>query len=601
MDSDNPHVAATIREVPADRKQVNTKFWADLGTRQANAYDEILDKYNQEINSILEKAVDDQGHISSKKLFDLGKDTVQRLAELYDLSNARKELLKDESDKGWRKKFANAVTFKHNTEAFNREYNWALTNLTGDNLILWSQIFAKWEKGTLKTDKENQLLPGDNVFGYFEPKDEKYVNNKRAEAVKFIQDNIEFVPTEYYTKAMNLARKEGRWEEWFRENHVFNPYTGKYEPLTIWTNLNVKDDPNGTSRYKYDAIGDNVTSEVKENKKNDKYDKHSYNYNGNPAYASNIKQSPAEKEMVNYLQSVMRAYSGNDRMLSWVGKDNIPRLRLKDISPKEIGKELLGAAGFSINARSMKWKDEVGYEYDVPADFDMFAELKGKGTKNLINIRPQLSDETDAEYKEYVELTNKQNEEIKKENARIDIELANDNMSDVMETFVARAIEYNAKEAIKPYLYLLLQDLKDNQAYKTAPLSGQLREDRSNSVEGYTEYKKEEQRKNIELVETYINRFIYGEFKSGNKTLTEVADLFQNLTSAKYMIFNHTGGVANVLTGWTNIFGESLLKNSLIIVIGHVLIKIILVLFIIFLLDYMMMVIEILLMALLNL
>lgn len=561
MDSDNPHVAATIREVPADRKQVNAKFWADLGTRQANAYDEILDRYNQEINSILEKAVDDQGHISSKKLFDLGKDTVQRLAELYDLSNARKELLKDESDKGWRKKFANAVTFKHNTEAFNREYNWALTNLTGDNLILWSQIFAKWEKGTLKTDKENQLLPGDNVFGYFEPKDEKYVNNKRAEAIKFIQDNIEFVPTEYYTKAMNLARKEGRWEEWFRENHVFNPYTGKYEPLTIWTNLNVKDDPNGTSRYKYDAIGDNVTSEVKENKKNDKYDKHSYNYNGNPAYASNIKQSPAEKEMVNYLQSVMRAYSGNDRMLSWVGKDNIPRLRLKDISPKEIGKELLGAAGFSINARSMKWKDEVGYEYDVPADFDMFAELKGKGTKNLINIRPQLSDETDAEYKEYVELTNKQNKEIKKENARIDIELANDNMSDVMETFVARAIEYNAKEAIKPYLYLLLQDLKDNQAYKTAPLSGQLREDRSNSVEGYTEYKKEEQRKNIELVETYINRFIYGEFKSGNKTLTEVADLFQNLTSAKYMIFNHTGGVANVLTGWTNIFGESFAKE----------------------------------------
>lgn len=191
----------------------------------------------------------------------------------------------------------------------------------------------------------------------------------------------------------------------------------------------------------------------------------------------------------------------------------------------------------------------------------MFAELKGKGTKNLINIRPQLSDETDAEYKEYVELTNKQNEEIKKENARIDIELANDNMSDVMETFVARAIEYNAKEAIKPYLYLLLQDLKDNQAYKTAPLSGQLREDKSNSVEGYTEYKKEEQRKNIELVETYINRFIYGEFKSGNRTLTKVADIFQNLTSAKYMIFNHTGGVANVLTGWTNIFGESFAKE----------------------------------------
>lgn len=72
---------------------------------------------------------------------------------------------------------------------------------------------------------------------------------------------------------MNLARKDGRWDEWFRENHVFNPYTGKYEPLTIWINLTVKDGPDGTSRYKYDPIGDNVTSEVKDDKKNSKYDK----------------------------------------------------------------------------------------------------------------------------------------------------------------------------------------------------------------------------------------------------------------------------------------------------------------------------------------
>ena len=560
-DSDNPHITATIREVPNNRKQANAKFWADLGVRKANAYDEVLDGYNKEINSILEKAIDDQGHISSQKLFALGKDTVQRLAELYNLANSRKEDIKDDSDKGWRKNFVKSVNFKYNKEAFDREYNWALTNLSANDLILWSQIFAKWDKGVLQVDDNSRLLPGDNIFGYFEPKSEEHVNNKRAEAIKFIQDNIEFVPTEYYTKQMNLARKEGRWEEWFTENHVFNPYTGKYEPLTIWTQMQIKDGPDGKSRYKYDAIGDNVTSEIKEDKKNKKYNKYSYNYNGNPKYATNVKQSDAEKEMVNYLQSVMRAYSANDRMLNWVGKDNIPRLRNKDISGKEIAKELLGVAGLSANKRSMRWKDEVGYEYDVPADFDMFAELKGKGTKDLINIRPQLSDETDEEYKSYVELTNKQNEEIRKENTKIDIQLANDNMTNVMETFVTRAIEYNAKEMIKPYLYLLLQDLKDNAAYKTTPFVNGLREDRSSSVEGYTEYKKQEQRRNIELLETYINRFVYGEFKSGNRLATKIADFFQNMTSAKYMIFNHTGGVANILTGWTNIFGETFAKE----------------------------------------
>lgn len=86
--------------------------------------------------------------------------------------------------------------------------------------------------------------------------------------------------------------------------------------------------------------------------------------------------------MVNYLQSVMRAYSGNDRMLNWVGKDNIPRLRLKDISPKEVAKELLGAAGFATNARSMRWRDEVGYEYDTPADLICLLNYEAKVLKS---------------------------------------------------------------------------------------------------------------------------------------------------------------------------------------------------------------------------
>ena len=35
----------------------------------------------------------------------------------------------------------------------------------------------------------------------------------------------------------------------------------------------------------------------------------------------------------------------------------------------------------------------------------------------------------------------------------------------------------------------------------------------------------------------------------------------QNITSAKYMIFNVTGGIGNVLTGWTNIAGEVFAKE----------------------------------------
>lgn len=560
LDSDNPHITATRKELPAGRKQANASFWASIGARRSTAYDEILDAYNKEINQILDNAIDEEGRINSKKLFELDKNQIYRLIELYNLVDARKELLKDSKDNNWRKEFRTSVNFKTNDEAFEREYNWALTNLSGEDLVNWARIFAKWKDGTVVTNSDGNFVAGDNIYGYFEPKKEEHTNVGRAEALKFIQDNIEFVPTEYYIKAMNEARREGRWTEWFNENHIYNPYTEKYEPLNIWTQLKVKDSPSGDSRYEYRPIGDNVTSVVKPEFKNSKFNEFGYNYNGSSKYKTDVKQSPAEREMVEYLQGLMKQYSINDKMLSFVGKDFIPRLRLNKFTTKEAVKQGLGVAGLTPVKRSMRWKDDVGYEYDTPADFDMFAELKGKGTKQLIKIRPQLSDESEADYQSYVEDINKKNEDIKKENHRIDLELADDNMENIMTTFISRAIEYNAKEKIKPILYALLQDLKDNQAYSESSFSHKLKVDKLNSTSDHVEYRTEEQRRNIELLETYINRFIYGEFKQSHK-LVKIADIMQNMTSAKYMIFNHTGGVANVLTGWTNIFGESFARE----------------------------------------
>lgn len=60
----------------------------------------------------------------------------------------------------------------------------------------------------------------------------------------------------------------------------------------------------------------------------------------------------------------------------------------------------------------------------------------------------------------------------------------------------------------------------------------------------------------------------------------------QNITSAKYMIFNVTGGIGNVLTGWTNIAGEVFAKEFLIIVLGIKLKQDILELYLLLLLIY---------------
>ena len=69
------------------------------------------------------------------------------------------------------------------------------------------------------------------------------------------------------------------------------------------------------------------------------------------------------------------------------------------------------------------------------------------------------------------------------------------------------------------------------------------------------------QENTLKVVQDFTRRAIYSQFRDSNK-LNKYADIAKNITSAKYMILNVTGGIANIGTGFANIMGEFFAEDS---------------------------------------
>lgn len=86
---------------------------------------------------------------------------------------------------------------------------------------------------------------------------------------------------------------------------------------------------------------------------------------------------------------------------------------------------------------------------------------------------------------------------------------------------------------------------------------GSITENREASAGGEIEYKQEQQTRTSQHLRSFIRRLVFEQYKD-NKTpnLVKLGSLAQNIAGSKYMMMNITGGIANVLTGSSNIFME---------------------------------------------
>ena len=549
-----------IKEIPANLPILSSRFYTEIRSNDEGKRSPERIETIRKINDILQHAVDRNGEISTKLLFNLPKERIEELANLYDVL---RDIRKNRPDDDFlAERFKYRVNFRVNRKAFNRELSYALLNLKGTaNYDLWERIFCAIGENGEVIIKNKKLVPNSDLFGYYEPKSQDYIDHNKTLAKKIISDNVDYITTEYYERSRNEAIANNNFEEWFEENHVFNPYTRKYEPLRIWTTLDVKNNLDKYDPKYYDAIGSNRTRYVKEEYKNKDYKPYSANYNGSEKYNNKVNLSSKEVAMIELLQSTLNEYATTNPMKRFIDRGYLPRRRKDDITTQSLTKDLIGLTGYTINTPSeRRYEDDVDYAHDREVDFPMLQLLKAKGYKKRIIPHTKLSTESQESYNEYLADIKKQNKEIDENNEKLDNAILDDNWKEVFQEYITKAIDYNARQRAKYYIYLLLDELKSNNAYKTSYFSGKLKRDNANSTDIETKYQTKKQTRTIELINNFYNRVVLGEFKKGSK-LDRYANLMQNITSAKYMIFNVTGGIGNVLTGWTNIAGEVFAKE----------------------------------------
>lgn len=521
------------------------------------------------INELLGKTITaiefgGDGRIHAKDIFT--KLTEEEREELANLYTALRNIKGKRKPKEIRQKFKQEVEFKTNDVAFNSELTWALSNLKGTkDFDTFISIFCQLDSsGEIILDDNGNYTPNNDIYGYIEPKNDKYINKKKTAARELIENNVDFVPNEYYYAAMNEASNNGTFKEWFEANHVYNPYKHKFEPLRVWTDMKVNPEGSLKGTYSYVPTNENAERQVKDEYVNKKYKKYSNNYNhDNGHYNNYVTLSPKEKEMQSLLQETMDFFAEHNKHNTFIDQGYIPRRRKVVTDTKWAVNQLLGVTGLEFrNDSEDRWNAKVDYANDYEVENDMLKLLKGKGYQELEEIRPKGIGEKDENYRKYLQDTKKKNEEIKKRNLEIDKQLFDKDYRSVFAEAISNQVIINARNKAKNWLYLLQEDLKNTEAVKISKFTGRPVINKRTSVDVQDNYHTISQDNTLKQVYGFTRRLIFEQFKEKSK-LNKYADLARNITSAKYMIFNVTGAIANIGTGFANIMGEAFAGDNL--------------------------------------
>lgn len=506
-----------------------------------------------EINDILGRCIDkNTGHLDIATLFnnDIVSDEERiRLASLYNkLRNLRTEKMKR-----YKKRKNKVYEDSTNNVAFLDAMNYYHTNL--QNTKQGKQFLDIFTE----LDNTGNIVANSYIYGYKIPSEE-YIDDAKTAARDYIEKNVDFVPNEYYYIAKRQAEEQGAeaYDKWFKLNHVYNPYSHKWEALKIWTKLEAKPNSELAKSIQYVPSFDNMERNVKYEYINPKYKEFSSNYKkGNPKYDSNITLNEKEEALRELYITTLNKYATTYQGKRFVGQGYLPRERKTEVDTRWAIGQLGALMGMSWHsgADSDSFHKEVDYSHDREAEMKMLSLLKGKGTRDYehLPIKGTMSDE---EYAKEVAKVREENRRIKAENEKIDNAALNRNWNEVMENFVHNATIFNSRQAAKPYLYLLLEDLAVNNAYMIKGIWGKkLIKDTSSSTDDDTTYMTVPQTRTREIVHNLARRLLYSQYHENN-TPRAIANFLQNLTSAKYMVFNLYGGVANITTGKVNIAAE---------------------------------------------
>ena len=547
------------------------------------------------INTIISKGINkdkysqNRGVVEARRLFD--NCTQEELEDLVDYYRQLRLLTSGRKENKGPKLFE----YKYNEAEFAKQQAiYKTLNRVEKNLF--QEIFCECDAtGALVTDDDGRAVPNGFIYGYVELKPEvakahpEFFDTKRENARKLIEDNVEFVPTEYYFEAQNKNAAEAQQlydeaiaagksqkeaahirdyhvDSWFDNNHVWNMREGRWQPIQIWTVRRIKENGTLPGTYGFEPIGDNFERDVKEDKKNNNYSTFGNNYKPstgsyNNSQYSQLLSNPESKEykLWNYITNLMNQAATNNSNRRFIEQGFAPR-QYKAVTDTEYWiKQGLGAVGLNFrNYNNQHWTENVDYAHDHEVNNPMMEILKTKGYEAPEKIPAQEPGQSDEDYRQIVSEINKRNREREKTNLELEKAVRDENWNTVFRNFIYKSTIYRAREKAKNLAYITIEDLKTRKAYSITGFGNLSRT--AMSTEGNPDYNMIGQQNTLGIFQNWIRRVIFGEYKKLGK-LNKYADTLQNMASAKYMMFNLYAGINNVTVGLSNIMGETFAKT----------------------------------------
>ncbi len=577
----------------------NDDFYNGMRTNQ-NKSGEYYETVT-EINKILSKYWNSQENIIETAL--LSEEDIDSLILLYSQLDELKTGDASEEKKEEVKKFIeDNVEFKVNTKLYNQQ-----AELARERNKREPGYYKKWME--LMIENRNGINTINHyIFGYCVPSAKnyhKFVDKQRTEALKTIKEHTRTLETPYYTAELRrriALREEERaagnpnadknYQDWYDANHIYNPHTHTTVPVDCWTYLALGYTTNNgdwVSTYQYEPAyaqksrrpkdGKDVYGNPDGSKDMTNHDhKYGYTINNfkkggkkletpNSRYTdtkdySNPDYNPNEYEirLKNLILKTMQELIHLDSGIKWMNNNHLPAQRKKEeLTGKKVAKELGKLVGWvDMSTSSKEFRENIDYAHDDVTGLPLLEWLVTNETPEIDYTTPvKENGMSDKDYYNLLLENRRKRREQEAKRKEIHAGQIDDNWKDVMDNFILNMCHFNAKQEEKYLGFFAIEMLKSMQSKKRVLMSKKLKRDKHGVIET-------EDTQLINQFQNWFRRYLYDQYKEEtNPGLIKAANIVQSLTSAKFMTFNITGGVANVLVGKYQIIAEGAARDVL--------------------------------------
>ena len=564
-----------VEKTPVLTRQFYESFY---GNKPEVSPDQVTarNKLYTNINNILKKGLDSRGIISIELLaqnctLDELKTLVNSYNALRALNSVNKNSYFNQDDDTKARPYKLVIN-----EAALHEQELYLDNIPNEFKFYIERILYATDKDgiTLKKDETGNYVGNNYLYGYIKLDTDKdgnytdeakeYIDFKKTEARDFLDNNIEFAPTEYFVQAQKEAQAKGDeyYKKWKDANIVYNPYTHKEEPICIWTTMRPKSTGSLTKDMEYFPTIENTTSKIKQNKRNKEY-KNKLDVTDNSAYFNDTYKNltEAEQNLRALLIEYAQKFAINDFQKQFLKENYAPRLADKETTWDKALNDVANAVGLGMrNYSGMDWHSRISFNEDFDAKFNMYTLIKDKATKSIPQKPARTSFIDDAAYEKAVEDWKALKKQIEEHNKDVDKHLFSKDWYNVYKELINTGNEYLAKDKVKDLLYLTLEDLRTREALDISTrfgLKGGLVRNRRTSTTDTQNYRTVAQTNTAATFENWVRRFLFDEYKNYNP-LKGFVDRIQSFTSARFMMFNPLSGANNVNVGVMNMIQEGI-------------------------------------------